>query len=66
MPTLLEGLIKANGVQGGTIHQYFAHRADWHPMQDAYRLLLEAGVMITTQAMFNRLAARYGLTITWG
>lgn len=64
-PTLLEGLCKANGCQGGTIHQYFARHSDWYPMQDAYRKLVAQGIKFTKDH-FNSLAKGFGLTITWG
>lgn len=64
-PTLVEGLCKANGCQGGTIHQYFPRGGDWHKMQDAYRVLVKWGIQMTKDH-FNTLAKNFGLTITWG
>lgn len=64
-PTLLDGLCKANGCQGGTIHQYFPRYSNWYPMQDAYRTLMGWGVTMSKEG-FDSLAKNFGLTITWG
>lgn len=62
--TLLSGLCRANGQQGGTIHQFFG-RQDWTAMQKAYRDYRGCGLEFNSRQAFDKLASQYGLKITW-
>lgn len=62
--TLLDGLLKVAGRQGGTIHQYFGSQ-DWQDMANAYRDYLKCGIEFPSKASFDKLAAQYHVTIDW-
>lgn len=62
--TLVAGLCKAAGRQGGTIHQYMG-RQDWGDMSRAYLDFRRMGIEFPTRAAFAKLARQYHLIINW-
>jgi hypothetical protein len=63
-PSLLEALCKANGQQGGTIHQFFGYQ-DWTDFLDAFEDFRRMGIEFPSKESFNQLAKQYHLTINW-
>jgi hypothetical protein len=68
MTTLLDALCAANGVQGGTIHQYqppSINHDDWIRMERAFADYRKCGIEFPSKASLNKLARQYRVTIRW-
>lgn len=64
LETLLTDLCKANGQQGGTIHQFMG-RQDFADFEDAWADYRKCGIEFPTRKAFDKLARRYHITINW-
>lgn len=66
--TLLEGLCKVSGRQGGTIHQFFPNGVDENVrfMMRVYNELTAIGIEFPSRASFDKLATYSHTTIDWG
>lgn len=70
METLLENLIRVNGQQGGTIHQFignniFPNWSKWEAFEKAYYDLRKCNIEFPSKASFDKLAKEYKVKIQW-
>lgn len=64
--TLLENLCKANGQQGGTIHQFLnTQDVNYQDFVAAYNDYTRIGIEFPSTKSFNKLSKQYHININW-
>lgn len=65
--TLLDNLVKVNGCQGGTIHQYLkVNDLNFDDFCKAYYDFARMNVEFNSKMAFEKLAKQYHVDIKWG